>query len=946
MTDFSSPTHDQVRAAIRRIPTFPLRRAFFEGLRNPLWVAPLGAEGAFSGPPEPEFTKDGYVRDLYWPEIDYLIRMAPLAPREVVDVLLTFRASRNAWVRRGAFAIGAVIPPTEAARLEPLIESWKSSGFGGRTDPNDLITLAVRLIEGGQEEVGCRFADLIFGPPRRRKKGRPSLVLESYWYEQGMPQIAAALGPQHLSRVLGWLVAYERKARHLSRTFDNTYIGRDAIREPLDGDDDLERVLIDAVRDLAIQSMRSDVSTAVSLLTGSGMILGRKIALFSVSQALEQACAEGESTSCLLIAAEGLLADRASWNDACRIDFADLARAVARMTGQPIPEFRSAFDSMLEATTERLDEYLRAASADEAALRRDVQSGIKRWKHLWLAAVGEQALPPDLVADLVALNHELGVVEDPLAPSPSWGSWSGPNSPLSQDDMAAMAPEELAEHLEGWRYTGSGFGPEPSHEGQARTLVGLLAVDPLALTGVEGLVHRLRPTYVSGLFQGWEAAFKAGQALGWTQVCQAIRDVLALDSASPFQVEGPIWDDDADYEDAKRAAVGLLEELAHVRRSPAVPASVMAELAHLLIGLARSADAWRVYLQSSNNSAMDALTASLSFAWPTRLRGLIHLLHHGQETAWFGAARAALIEELNREDPTGASQAVIGEGIGRILAADPAWVEVMSPEWFGSGEPLSVSQQIALTTALATHGYHPKLRPLLASGMVRALESVEPVVAGWKTDTDPLQRIGEWVVVGIMSGDVTAEDAVAHAFFTLASPEVRGAAMGHVAWSLLQAETVDDDFLDRLAHLWDQRVAYVRQHQDGCGELAKFYWFVKCGRFAPEWWLPRLEEVVRLCPESARQPFMIGKEIARAAETDPRRALDVLVALLEARDQGDMTSYELTRHSVPTVLARAIDHGDEQLRGDAERFMNKLGEKGHITLEQEVTNVRGKWAAQ
>ena len=63
--------------------------------------------GAFSSPPDPEPTEDGYVRDVYWPELSFLSRMASRRPAEVVDVLLGLKDSNNAWVRRAVFEIGA-----------------------------------------------------------------------------------------------------------------------------------------------------------------------------------------------------------------------------------------------------------------------------------------------------------------------------------------------------------------------------------------------------------------------------------------------------------------------------------------------------------------------------------------------------------------------------------------------------------------------------------------------------------------------------------------------------------------------------------------------------------------------------------------------------------------------------------------------------------------------
>ncbi len=76
MGEYQAPTAAQVQAAMRRLTSFQLRRAFYEGLKNPLWVRPLADSGAFSSPPEPQVGSDGSVRDTYWPEASYLGRVA------------------------------------------------------------------------------------------------------------------------------------------------------------------------------------------------------------------------------------------------------------------------------------------------------------------------------------------------------------------------------------------------------------------------------------------------------------------------------------------------------------------------------------------------------------------------------------------------------------------------------------------------------------------------------------------------------------------------------------------------------------------------------------------------------------------------------------------------------------------------------------------------------
>src|SRR6185312_13137097 len=102
--------------------------------------------------------------------------------------------------------------------------------------------------------------------------------------------------------------------------------------------------------------------------------------------------------------------------------------------------------------------------------------------------------------------------------------------------MAAMSGVELVAHLESWHDMGDGWGPEPSHEGQGRQLTALLTTNPKAVSGIDDLPERLRPTYLRAIFHGWEAAIKADLELDWAQAADLIRGVLTHDDESIFPV--------------------------------------------------------------------------------------------------------------------------------------------------------------------------------------------------------------------------------------------------------------------------------------------------------------------------------------------------------------------------------------------------------------------------
>ena len=940
MSTYKAPSAAQVAEAMRRITKTQLRRAFFEGIENPLWVKPLADAGAFRNPPEPVKTDDGYIRDAYWPEAEYLSKVAVQAPQQVVDVLLTLSASENSWVRRTTFEIGAKIPADQAARLQPLVKAWQPSGFGWRTDPKDLVSFAVNLLRSGQREVGAWFANLIFKPSKADNRRRPNLALEDYWYEQGLPEVVAALGAEGLELVLSWLVAFERANGHLTKQFDMTYYSRDSIRQVTDSVYEVEQALIDSVRDLSTEAMLADATTTKDVLLQTNMLLARKIALFSLGEALARVGAGDERRDQLLAAANDLLSDEESSDESCRIDYAELARAVARTTGQPIALLSQMIESGPWADDERIRDWVRDEISDEAEIDERVQEYVDRWKHRWLSALGTEALPAQLQTQLADLDARYGVIDGPLVPTKRVEGWTGPNSPLSQDEMAAMTPAELVAHLESWHDTGDRWGPKPSHEGQGRALQGLLTTNPQALVGAEDLISRLRPTYLRAILRGWEAAIKADLAPDWTQVETLIGAVLAHEDASNFPVEGDGWDDDTDFRSAKHAAVGLLEELAQKRALPVVPDEVMERFAEMLVTVAADETAWGEYIGYGNESGMDALTTSLNWQWLIRLRGLIHLMSRGKGTAWYDAARSALEGELTRDDTRAASRAVLGEGLARLIDVDPEWATPKVPDWFGSEEELTNAQQIALTTAIAIHRYHPKLYDLLTPPMIAAIDSDEPIISGWDNHTDPLRRIGEWVIDALIRGHVTIDDPVATKFFRDAPAKVRGEAIGHVAWNFMHATIVDDEIRDRFAELWDLRVVHVRARPEDHEELSGFFWFVRSHKFEVSWWLPRLKEAAELDPGVSSECHMISDEIAESAEIDPRTALDVLRLILDGRDDAGRVSYMLERKAVPRVIARAIDSGDESLKQDAIAFMNFLGEKGNLSLEAAVDSVR------
>lgn len=83
-------------------------------------------------------------------------------------------------------------------------------------------------------------------------------------------------------------------------------------------------------------------------------------------------------------------------------------------------------------------------------------------------------------------------------------------------------------------------------------------------------------------------------------------------------------------------------------------------------------------------------------------------------------------------------------------------------------------------------------------------------------------------------------------------------------------------------------------------------------------------------PHLGSERYMIGKELASAADVDPRTAFDVLRLLLETREGSAMAANDLTRNAVPMVLARAIDSKDAALSAEATQYRTGWANKGTL----------------
>ncbi len=225
------------------------------------------------------------------------------------------------------------MPSAVAAKLKPVVDGWEDSGYGWRTDPRDLVSFAVNLLEGGETKFGVSFANKLFRPTQDNgANGDPVTELKAHWYSRELPRVARALGDKALKTILPWLALFEEHERSIGEDYDHSGFGRSEIARRRNSYHEVQDALIDAVRDAAIQHFENDPLAAWAVLNMNPILIVRRISLFAVAEVLErQAAAETVNTDLISVARE-LMVDPTSREQLAASDFIRLLRALGAVS--------------------------------------------------------------------------------------------------------------------------------------------------------------------------------------------------------------------------------------------------------------------------------------------------------------------------------------------------------------------------------------------------------------------------------------------------------------------------------------------------------------------------------------------------------------------------------------------------------------------------------------
>lgn len=953
------PDDDLVQNVLARIGDRQHRRVFFDRLQNPRWVTALSVRHVFDTPPETTLDASGMELWAPWPEGEYLVRMAPLAPTAVQPILVRISVSANPYVHQLILQAAVSLQAADAQALLPAVERYLAQGTLRNNE--NVVRLIENLAKAGARRPAVRIAQAAFRPrsvdaaegdvPRRR-----SVVagLDRYLYEQLLPRTVAALdtvlGDRALTTVAAWLEVFQEASGeyHAESKSDLSYIWRPAIGDHSQNSryHELGDSLVEAVRNRAIADIRRgrSISDVTQTLERSGQPLLVRIAMHVL------AATAGEHSLARTEGLARLLENRLLGPD-YRHEYAELARSILPVV-EPTEQERweaLVFDGPPLQQDELEERAARYLQPDE-----ELEKAVAKYREIWqlnlLSAVGFPSLPPSAALRLHELVDKYGEPSHPEFSS-YMSSWSGPNSPLAQEELAQKSTLEIQHYLATWEpEVVETWGPGPSKEGLSRILQPVVADRALEFSGEAPRFADLDPTYVRAIFSGLTDAVKAGVQINWEQ---AIRAALTVSQHPDDGADSDAgMEEDVVWRYAHRAVAALLERGSSAEDEHGIPAGLLERGIEAVSPLIDHPDPTPDHEEQYGGSNMDPLTLSLNTTRPSAIRAITRLACRARSLMETGAGdrdrdREALDRAIQsalrllesrlwpHRDGSLASAAAFGEELGRLIWVDRDWVQrhaddLLTQDTFG---------EVVLSTALATYRPSRDILDVVASvarGVVDRVAAGGVAVSGWRTDRSPIELIGDHLVVLRVQGALDADDPLLTHFFALAPVSARARVLGRVGWLLMHSDETPDAIIGRAKSLWESRAAAVDRAETPSDELVEFYWWVRSGKFDSSWWLPYLKQAASA--DGFDSNGMLGEALEEAAASAPGLVAEVLESLLATRDEP-LRRYDLVEHA-PTVIAAALDSGDLQTVETGQRIMDSLGRGGHLRIVELVEQKR------
>ncbi len=940
-----------------------LNSYFFDNLKDVDWLHPLVDAGFFASPPTVKRDPDrGTLEFPPWPESRYLARVAAQAPEVVLEVALQIPETDNVRVHEDFVDAVLEMPADLAVKLVPKAKRWIELPHQLLL-PEKLGALVEHLAKGTQVEAALDLARSLLAvlpdPRAIEKTGdeetyrlppEPRARFDTWDYKEILEQIVPLLVAAAEEEALTLLCNLLDSALHLSQRDekyegpeDLSWIWRPAIEDHEQNHPrGLRDFLVTAVRDAAEQIAKthpSRVPALVEKLKQRPRLIFQRIALH-----LLRVCPDRASS---LIAQR--LTDKTLFDqEGARHEYVLLARDhfthLSQKDQETILNWIAAGPDIEQFKVWHEQDMGRSPTDEE------VQRSSKYWRLERLAPLRD-ALPPEWKQRYDEWVTEVGEPEHPEFVSYG-GSWVGPTSPKSAEDLRSMNVEEIVTFLGTWQP--SGDLTSPSSEGLGRELTAMVASVPERFASRAEQFQELDPTYVRALLSGFCDAAKQKRSFSWRPVLELCHWVMEQPREIPGRKRrldrdpGWIW--------TRKTIASLLSGGFESQAGPAeIPFELRRSAWNVLKPITDDPNPTPEDEARHGGSNMDPATLSINTTRGEAMHAVVryalwvrrHLEKEpdGKERISrgfneMGEVRDVLNAHLDpEEDPSLAIRAVYGQWFPWLVLLDREWAVTNVSKIFPPDESLQDLRDAAWETYIIFCEPYGNVFDVLRDEYSRAVERLDVGDTQRRHLASPEESLAEHLMVLYWRGKLTLDesDGLLMRFYAKASDTLCGHAFSTEGRRFYNTkETILPEVLGRLKALWERRLAAAQADPSPtshAAELAAFGWWFASAKFDDTWALDQLTQVLNLrpseiVPRMRGVDHLVAERLARLVENNPRQVVRCLRLMVE----GDVEGWRIRswREHVRTILDTARQNPDMETRQAAVDLVHRLGARGYF----------------
>ena len=477
-----------------------------------------------------EFLRRHSLLTANWEVADYLARIAPQAPEDVMTIIESMPAVQEDWATRKGFIDAAnKMPPMIAARLVRKLddEKWlKGREADWLSYPlNDLLQT---LIDNSMNEDALRLSRILLAiqPPAPDSSRATNVHIGAHYYQETLKRFSS-IPAAALSQYAALLVGLLRSAISLERpekTQDGSTMWRPAIEDHEQNwsQGDPKDLLVTATR-VALERYIEYVKRAGTHcpVTEINNLLNWDPP-YSILKRLRLHVYRLHAGDCMPEIEKALIEEFDNWE--VWHEYASLLAHV--------------FPSLSPDTRRR---YFQAVDRGPAGEKEE--DYVRHWRARKISVIHHQLSTAelDMYRDLIP---EAERMKTPDFLSTHSSMWVGPTSPKTEDDLFEMPVVEVIELLVSWTPSKEWFAP--SHEGFGRGLSAVVAKsgELYSKEAVRFLDPRVRPVYLYHLFYGFCEALKSKARLDWKSILALAGSIVQGAQSGTLSAFVPDTEDD------------------------------------------------------------------------------------------------------------------------------------------------------------------------------------------------------------------------------------------------------------------------------------------------------------------------------------------------------------------------------------------------------------------